>query len=265
MSEFEKWYKEKYPQALKQNTTDSDKYALEIWQAATAESDKRIAELESEVTKWQGIAVRHAKYEEEADAHNEELQTHIKVLREALERALEDLVPHHTKASTYKLVNEALARKDTEIEQLQAAEFQATTDLLCLHADNLKLRDGFKWLLDAIDENIASVNPYKVMEYQELLSTPPQPIAQHDKAILALQTNINVLREALECIAKTNASTHGTTQMMLTHCIKTANEALSATPAQSLQAHYDEVIERCAWECWNIRDADNIRALKHTS
>ena len=71
-----------------------------------------------------------------------------------------------------------------EIEQPQAAEFQATTDLLCLQADNLKLRDGFKWLLDAIDENIASVNQYKVMEYQELLSTPPQSLQAHDDEVI---------------------------------------------------------------------------------
>ena len=46
-----------------------------------------------------------------------------------------------------------------------------------------------------------------------------------------LQYHINVLREALVDIAKTNASTHGTTQMMLAHCIKSANEALTSTPA----------------------------------
>lgn len=71
MSEFEKWYKEKYPQALKQNTTDSDKYALEIWQAATAESDKRITELNAE--------------NKQIDAINASLQAHINVLREAFE------------------------------------------------------------------------------------------------------------------------------------------------------------------------------------
>ena len=69
MSEFEKWYKEKYPQALKQNTTDSDKYALEIWQAATAESNKRIAEL----------------------------QAHINVLRENLDYAYYEVNPNFAK------------------------------------------------------------------------------------------------------------------------------------------------------------------------
>ena len=77
MSEFEKWYKEKYPQALKQNTTDSDKYALEIWQAATAESDKRITELNAE--------------NKQIDAINASLQAHINVLREALERSSKSL------------------------------------------------------------------------------------------------------------------------------------------------------------------------------
>ena len=45
-----------------------------------------------------------------------------------------------------------------------------------------------------------------------------------------LSASINVLREALMDIAKTNASTHGTTQMMLAHCIKSANEALASKP-----------------------------------
>ena len=94
--------------------------------------------------------------------------------------------------------------------------------------------------------------------------------AEREKRIAELQAHINVLREALIDIAKTNASTHGTTQMMLAHCIKSANEALASTPAQSLQAHDDEVIEKLAqdiarimvnqdWVTWVV---DEIRALK---
>jgi len=51
-----------------------------------------------------------------------------------------------------------------------------------------------------------------------------------EKELLSYIEHINVLREALEDIVKTNASTHGTTQMMLAHCIKSANEVLALTP-----------------------------------
>lgn len=93
-----------------------------------------------------------------------------------------------------------------------------------------------------------------------------------NKEIAELRAYINVLRDALMDIAKTNASTHGTTRMMLIHCIKTSNEAIASTPAQSLQAHDDEVIERCAKifeteytdfpESYMIQSAKAVRELK---
>ena len=49
-----------------------------------------------------------------------------------------------------------------------------------------------------------------------------------------LSASINDLREALEEIAETNASKHGTTRMMLDRALYITNEALSKTPAQHI-------------------------------
>lgn len=63
-------------------------------------------------------------------------------------------------------------------------------------------------------------------------------VTRLNKEILALQAHINVLREALH---KAQLKlTYGTDEYV------TAGNALTSTPAQSLQAHDDEVIVRCA-------------------
>ena len=70
---FEKWYKEKYYKYdLYPKYAQFRKEMKEVWQAATAESDKHIAELNAE--------------NKQIDAINSSLQTHINVLREALEK-----------------------------------------------------------------------------------------------------------------------------------------------------------------------------------
>ena len=73
---------------------------------------------------------------------------------------------------------------------------------------------------------------------------------------LDLKDYINVLREALEEIvggmltkAINNETIKNTTLEMFAKEIK---QALESTPAQSLQAHDDEVIERCAKACENL-------------
>lgn len=63
-----------------------------------------------------------------------ELREHINVLREALKRALEDLVPHHTKASTYKSVNEALA--STPAQSLQEHDNEVIERVVTLLKDS---------------------------------------------------------------------------------------------------------------------------------
>ena len=70
----------------------------------------------------------------------------------------------------------------------------------------------------------------KLEASNELLHDALESNMISEKELLAYREHINILREALEDIAKTNASTHGTTQMMLAHCIKSANEALTSTP-----------------------------------
>ena len=63
--------------------------------------------------------------------------------------------------------------------------------------------------------------------------------------ILKLQAHINELREALEKLAKLgNGEHYGNSEGNVI-----AQQALAKTPAQSLQAHDDEVIERCAKVC----------------
>lgn len=83
--------------------------------------------------------------------------------------------------------------------------------------------------------------------------------------IAELQAHINKLREALAEIGSAN--------WHFSMSRKIANEALASTPAQSLKAHDDVLIERCAKECeyaaTPYRDADKfyicaeaVRALK---
>ncbi len=58
-----------------------------------------------------------------------------------------------------------------------------------------------------------------------------------ENEIIALQAHINVLREALEKIAGYDLPDEAA-------IVEAAKQALTSTPAQSLQAHDDEVIER---------------------
>ena len=78
-----------------------------------------------------------------------------------------------------------------------------------------------------------------------------------DYATAELQAHINDLRETLEWIDRD----YGTIGI---HSIVTS--ALSTTPAQSLQEHDNEVIEKCAKICDGYTHgawfADKIRALK---
>ena len=112
MSEFEKWYKEKYYKYdLYPKYAQFRKEMKEVWQAATAESDKRIAELNQRAleesnkyvaycdlaeakiaelkanTSQMVQAVSRAADAREAGMENEiiALQAHIDVLREAVD------------------------------------------------------------------------------------------------------------------------------------------------------------------------------------
>jgi hypothetical protein len=80
---------------------------------------------------------------------------------------------------------------------------------------------------------------------------------QIDAINASLQAHITVLREALEVIADDSHE-----DLWQRHF---ANEVLASTPAQSLQAHDNEVIERCA-EVMQMEGlggyANAIRALK---
>lgn len=87
--DFEKWYKNSKYQLSKDNTR---LYLYEAWQAATAESDKRIAELEDEINdlkkeqyllnKWLD---NNKEWFDKSEKEKTKLQAHINVLREALE------------------------------------------------------------------------------------------------------------------------------------------------------------------------------------
>jgi len=89
-----------------------------------------------------------------------------------------------------------------------------------------------------------------------------QAATQHsEREIAELKAHINVLREALEFYAKRNHIQHLALPV-------TAEKALASTPAQSLQAHDDEVIERCAKHLYDegyFQASNKIRVLKGTS
>lgn len=112
--EFEKWLKENYTKGY---ITDSDrKLAKGAWQARGALDAVRIKELEDRLRfqdEWLSNGVYYTteeafKLHDEYNSKIAELTAKLDKAKEALKRAAEDLVPHHTKPSTYKSVNEAL-------------------------------------------------------------------------------------------------------------------------------------------------------------
>lgn len=85
-----------------------------------------------------------------------------------------------------------------------------------------------------------------------------------DKRIVELEAHINVLREALG-LCNFDASVFD--KEVRFEYQEKVRKARKSTPAQSLQAHDDEVIERCAkvamdWDITGIAIADAIRTLK---
>ena len=87
-NDFEKWFESKYVDASESTRIVS----LKAWQAATTESDKRIAELKDEINDLNKEQVKLNKWLdsnrvwfENSNKELTELQSHINVLREALE------------------------------------------------------------------------------------------------------------------------------------------------------------------------------------
>jgi len=83
-------------------------------------------------------------------------------------------------------------------------------------------------------------------------------VQERDTKIYELQANNHDLREALEGMDKISISPYDVIK---------ARKALSSTPAESLQAHDDEVIEKCAKAVTIYGEqgeyiANAIRALK---
>ena len=101
----------------------------------------------------------------------------------------------------------------------------------------------------------AKVLEDKEREIAELKTTVR---SDNSKVIAALNAHINDLREALEENHYCNSSEKA---------INLYNAAISKTPAQSLQEHDNEVIEKCAKVCdaWSLIGksiAHDVRALK---
>lgn len=95
MSEFEKWYKEKYYKYdLYPKYAQFRKEMKEVWQAATAESDKRIAELEA---KYLAISDSFESENTDLQAFIRELSASINVLRENLDYAYYEVNTHFAK------------------------------------------------------------------------------------------------------------------------------------------------------------------------
>ena len=104
-------------------------------------------------------------------------------------------------------------------------------------------------------------NNYSNLDHRDILRTSEKvwqaAKADSEQEIAELKAHVYDLREALEENHYCNSSEKA---------INLYNAAISKTPAQSLQEHDNEVIERCACECENHWDVDSaaetIRKLK---
>ena len=153
------------------------------------------------------------------------------------------------------------------------------------HIDAIKFQEALNAMCVDKDAKIAELQAHnkELCEANEWLKNNPRTdiIEAYETKINSLESHINELRDALE-VAKPYVSTFD---------LLAVEHALTKTPAQninddvvifdkkSLQAHDDEVIERCAKVCenndgswadyiWNDavdNCARQIRALKHTS
>ena len=111
--------------------------------------------------------------------------------------------------------------------------------IMTLEKRNKILQDNYEKLV--LQYNILDRN------YKDLCSknmhAPPDQIAEIER----LRAHINVLREALEgTVSSLEGYRNNIDDLQLCDAERIAQQALAKTPAQSLQAHDDEVIERCA-------------------
>ena len=117
--------------------------------------------------------------------------------------------------------------------------------------------------LEAIESAIESFKNKELSEWElhlitRRVNTLKAATAEANKRITELQTHINVLRDALEKIVRLPFASIKWRTL--------SAKALALTPAQSLQAHDNEVIEKCAKVCdkWIGLEtvAEVIRGLK---
>lgn len=182
---FEKWFDEKLNDIEFQAIADEN-LCLLVWQAATAERDKRIAELETRVSELDGM-----------------------------------------------LGNRNLRREHEYLQRMN--ELTENFEELELNYDQLNI--DYCLVRDNRDEKI--------------------------KQITALQTHINVLREALE-VAKYELEMQGCDDKADDNAFLSYNRVVTVlltTPAQSLIQHDNEVIERCAVAMENYHVLEGIPAM----
>lgn len=142
---FEKWYKEKYYKYdLYPKYAQFRKEMKEVWQAATAESDKRIAELKANTSQIVQ-AVSRAADAREAGMENEiiALQKHINVLRENLDYAYYEVNTHFAKNIKDLLAStpaQSLQAHDNEVIERCAQLCENQWDVDSAAADIRKLK-----------------------------------------------------------------------------------------------------------------------------
>lgn len=131
--------------------------------------------------------------------------------------------------------------------------------------------------------NAATAEANKRIEALESELADVTQVAKHVEPMIyeieKLQASNNNLREALKSLLAANKITHSAStpetvmqaelQMdKIRNAVTKANEAISSTPAESLQAHDNETIDKCAKVVDHILKAgggtygDAIRALK---
>ena len=186
-------------------------------------------------------------------------QEALRMAIEALEASTSEIIQHD---DYFKLVDEAHKTcKEALVECEQAEPFGIwhiaddpdECDFFLYKDSGDVWEQGDIYLYTAPPDQTAEIKRLKE-EIEWLKANPRTDIVEaYETKINSLEVYINELRQATE-----NYILEGETSLA------ELEKAIASTPAQSLQAHDDEVIERCAKiaENYNLSAGNIIRALK---
>ena len=140
--------------------------------------------------------------------------------------------------------------KEAFIGGWQAATAESDKRIAELKQRALEESNKYVAYCDLAEAKIAELKANTSQMVQAVSRVADAREAGMENEIIALQKHINVLREALEKLAGTNG-----------YVKSVALQALASTPAQSLQEHDNEVIERCAVAMENYHVLEGIQAM----